>query len=225
MDDKFESQVDLAAERQIAFDFAKTWGIELDPPFKLSNVSYVAPTKDGAVLKVSWAHDDESLHEADALELWNGDGAVRLLRRSGQVLLEERVVPGDDLSEIPDDVATKIAIDIAQRLWRPASSPFRPVTPEVARWLDRAEGEKSELVPLARELFAEINGGKELLSAVNFGEQFTSQGHEFALLTLCPVQPSCDFRCHRPERRRRGSPQPLCDVDCNFGCHVVWDFG
>ena len=161
MDDVFESQVDLAAERKIAFDFAKTWGIELDPPFKLSNVSYVAPTKDGAVLKVPWAHDDESLHEADALELWSGDGAVRLLRRSGRVLLEERVVPGDDLSEIPDDVATKIAIDIARRLWRPASTPFRPVTPEVARWLDRAEGEKSELVPLARELFAEMNGGKE----------------------------------------------------------------
>ncbi len=49
-------------------------------------------------LKVAWEGDDESLHEGDALELWDGDGAVRLLRRSGRALLEERAVPGNDLS-------------------------------------------------------------------------------------------------------------------------------
>jgi streptomycin 6-kinase len=41
------------------------------------------------VLKVAWEGDDESLHEGEALELWNGEGAVRLLRREGRVLLEE----------------------------------------------------------------------------------------------------------------------------------------
>lgn len=163
MEDEFESQVNLAAEQQVAFDFAETWGIELDPPFKFSNVSCVATTKDGTVLKVSWLGDDESLHEGDALKLWNGDGAVRLLRQSGRVLLEERAVPGDDLSGLPDDAGTQIAIDIALRLWRPSSLPFRPVAPEVLRWLDRAGGEKSELVPLARELFAEVGGGADWL--------------------------------------------------------------
>jgi streptomycin 6-kinase len=78
------------------------------------------------------------------------------LRRSGRALLEERAVPGDDLSALPDDEATAIAVDIASRLWRHVESTFRPVAPEVARWLDNAEREGSELVPLARELLAEI---------------------------------------------------------------------
>jgi streptomycin 6-kinase len=120
----------------------------------------VAPVGD-AVLKVPWEGDDESLHEADALALWNGDGAVRLLRRSGRALLEERAVPGDDLSTLPEDEATAIAIDIASRLWRPAQPPFRPVAPEIPRWLDTAEREGGELVPRARRLLAQLDPGAE----------------------------------------------------------------
>jgi streptomycin 6-kinase len=37
------------------------------------------------------------------------------------------------------------------------------VTPEVGRWLERAEGEGSELVGLARELLAEIGQGDSWL--------------------------------------------------------------
>ena len=171
MDDEFTPQVNLDDEKRIAIEIAEAWGLELDPPFKYSNVSYVAPTGTNAVLKVPWAGDDESLHEADALELWNGDGAVRLFRRSGRVLLEERAVPGDDLSQVPDDEGTRIAIALALRLWRPATSPFRPVTPEVARWLDQAEGERSELVPLARELFGEVADRADWLVHGDFHHQ------------------------------------------------------
>jgi len=135
---------------------AREWGLELGEPFALSNVSYVAPAGD-VVLKVGWEGDDESLHEGDALELWNGDGAIRLLRRSGRALLEERAEPGDDLSTVPEDEATAIAVEVASRLWRPAGAPFRPVAPEVSRWLDRAELEGSGLVPLARRLLAELD--------------------------------------------------------------------
>src|ERR1700730_2134754 len=134
---------------------AREWAVELGEPFALSYVSYVAPAGH-AVLKVAWDGDTESLHEGDALEVWGGDGAVRLLRRSGRALLEERAVPGDDLSALPDDEATAIAIDVASRLWRRVGSPFRPVALEVPRWLDNAEREGSELVPLARRLLAEL---------------------------------------------------------------------
>ena len=145
-----------------AVEAARVWGLELGEPFALSNFSYVAPAGPG-VLKVAWEGDEESLHEADALEFWDGDGAVRLLRRSGRALLEERAVPGDDLSALPDDDATAIALDVASRLWRRAGSPFRAVAPEVLRWLEEAEREGSELVPLARELFAELRPGAEWL--------------------------------------------------------------
>jgi streptomycin 6-kinase len=138
-------------------------GVELEPPFEHSLVAYVAPTRDGAVLKVPWAGDDEALHEADALELWGGDAAVRLLRRSDRALLEERPVPGDDLSSLCDDVATTIAVNIALRLWRPATEPFRTVAPVVKRWLDGAGGQSHELAPLARELFSDIGSRADCL--------------------------------------------------------------
>jgi streptomycin 6-kinase len=146
---------DLATSAAIAVDAARQWGLELGPPFALSAVSFVAPAGD-AVLKVAWPGDDESLHEPDALKLWDGTGAVRFLRQSGRALLEERAVPGDDLAALPDEDATVIAVQLALRLWLPERPPFRPVMPEVQRWLDRAEREGSELVPLARELLAEL---------------------------------------------------------------------
>jgi streptomycin 6-kinase len=157
-----ERPFDLSAAKATALKVAREWGLELREPFPLSNVSYVAPAGDG-VLKVAWDGDLESLHEGDALELWDGDGAVRLLRRSGRALLEERAVPGDDLSALPDDKATAIAVDIASRLWRRARSPFRPVAAEIPRWLDSAEREGSELVPLARRLLAELQPGADWL--------------------------------------------------------------
>lgn len=155
--------VDLSTARRLAEACAVEWGLELGPPFAFSNVSFVAPAGADRVIKVAWEGDDESLHEGDALELWNGEGAVRLLRRFGRALLEERAVPGDDLSLLMDDKATAIAVELAMRLWKPAAAPFRPVESEVSRWLDGAERSGSELVPLARSLFAEVGGGADWL--------------------------------------------------------------
>jgi streptomycin 6-kinase len=157
-----EQRFDLSAAKATALEVAREWGLELGERFALSNVSYVAPAG-RAVLKVAWEGDTESLHEGDALALWNGDGAVRLLRRSGRALLEERAVPGYDLSSLPDDGATAIAIDVASRLWRRVSTPFRPVAPQVTLWLDAAERAGSGLVPLARDLFAELDPSADWL--------------------------------------------------------------
>ncbi len=151
-----DERFDLSAARTTALAAAREWGLELEEPFAFSNVSYVAPAG-AVVVKVPWEGDDESLHEGDALELWNGDGAIRLLRRSGRALLEQRALPGTDLSAVPEDEATAIAVGVASRLWRPARAPFRPVAPEVSRWLDQAEREGGELVPLARELLATLD--------------------------------------------------------------------
>ena len=125
-----EQRFDLSAAKARALEVARQWALDLGEPFALSHVSYVAPAGQ-AVLKVAWEGDTEALHEGDALELWASDGAVRLLRRSGRALLKERAVPGDDLSGLPDDQATAIAVDIASRLWRHVGPPFRAVEPEV----------------------------------------------------------------------------------------------
>jgi streptomycin 6-kinase len=150
--------VDLSEARAEAERIAVAWGLELGPPFALSRYSFVAPAGEAAVLKAAWEGDDESLHEPEALERWGGDGAVRLLRRDGRVLLEERALPGDDIAGLPDDEATAIAVDVAQRLWRrDPAGPFRFVADEVPRWMSNS-GE-TELMPLARELWSSLEPG------------------------------------------------------------------
>src|SRR5262249_1559083 len=71
------SGLDLSAARAAALAAAQRWGIRVGEPFALANVSVVVAAGDG-VLKAPWEGDDESLHEAEALSLWDGDGAVRL---------------------------------------------------------------------------------------------------------------------------------------------------
>jgi len=91
-------------------------------------VPAVALAAEHAVLKVSPPEDDEADHEADALAAWNGDGAVRLLRhdRARRAMLIERAVPGYDATQIPDDEALTVAMEVGRRLWRPVESgPFR----------------------------------------------------------------------------------------------------
>jgi streptomycin 6-kinase len=154
--------VDLTETKRIAHEVAEEWGLELGEPFVFARHSYVAPVGDGAVLKVAWHGDDESLDEGDALKLWAGDGAVLVRRedRARRALLEERAVPGTDISDLPGDEATAIAVDVATRLWRRAGPPFRPVADEIPRWLG---GSVSSLTPYARELWESFEPGHEWL--------------------------------------------------------------
>ena len=159
---------DLEPLAEIAHEVAAEWGLELGRPFALSRYSFVAPAGDDAVLKVTPADDDESAEEADALALWNGDGAVRLLRhdRPRRALLLERARPGTDISGLADDEATEIAVAVGLLLWRRAAAPFRWIGDHVPRWLDEAERsnrEGRELIPLARELYASLDVGGDVL--------------------------------------------------------------
>jgi len=154
---------DLVPLETVAREVAIEWGLELGEPFALARYSYVAPAGEDAVLKVTPAEDDESDDEGEALELWDGDCAVRLLRRDGarRALLIERARPADDLSALDDEAATAITVAIGLRLWRPAAEPFRWIGDHVPSWLDNAEGH--ELVPLARELYASLEVGRATL--------------------------------------------------------------
>ena len=117
---------DIAALEGVAREVAAEWGVELGEPFALARYSFVAPAGEEAVLKVTPPEDDESDEEAEALELWDGDGAVRLLRRdpARRALLVERARPGDDIAALSEEEATQIAVSTGLRLWRPAASRF-----------------------------------------------------------------------------------------------------
>jgi streptomycin 6-kinase len=117
---------------------AEQWNLQLEEPFAGGYASHVVPAGD-AVLKIQWPHR-ESEHEADALELWQGDGAVRLLARDDErrALLLERCRPGAPLTEC----ALKVFVDLLPRLWKPAGRPlFRPLAEEAAWWASTIRGE------------------------------------------------------------------------------------
>ena len=106
------SPADLVPLEAVAREVAAEWGVELGEPFALARYSFVAAAGDDAVLKVTPPEDDESDEEAEALELWAGDGAVRLLRRdrSRRALLVERALPGDDIAGLAEEEATRVAV-------------------------------------------------------------------------------------------------------------------
>jgi streptomycin 6-kinase len=127
----------------LASECAEEWSLELGEPFPQGRVSLTLEvTQRGgepAVLKLSF-REPESEHEADALEYWRGEGAVRLLAvdHARNALLVERALPGTSLWEIEDDEqASAIAASVLMRLWRPPPepSPFRMLAAEAARWV------------------------------------------------------------------------------------------
>jgi streptomycin 6-kinase len=95
---------------------------------------------ENVVLKVQEPHR-ESEHEAAALELWGGEGAIRLLDhdREEHALLLERCVPGTPLAAAGADAAMDVFVELLPRLWKPAGAPFRPLAEEAAWWLESLE--------------------------------------------------------------------------------------
>jgi streptomycin 6-kinase len=86
------------------------------------------------VLKLFWPHR-EAEQEADALERWDGDGAVRLLARDDErhALLLERCEPGCFLSSAADPIG--VFVELLPRLWRSGEG-FRPLAEEAAWWAE-----------------------------------------------------------------------------------------
>jgi streptomycin 6-kinase len=156
---------DLDVLRVTAQEVAAEWGVTLGEPFAMGRYSFVAPAGD-AVLKVTPARDYDADHEADALEQWDGRGAVRLLRRDAarRALLEERATPGIDIASLPEEESTAIAVDVGLRLWSArASPPLRAIATMFDRWFDEAErdgGRGVPLLPLARELLDSLEIGE-----------------------------------------------------------------
>jgi streptomycin 6-kinase len=116
----------------------KDWELTVGEPYVMGAAGYVvrAERADGtpAVLKVGFPHR-ESEQEADALERWDGDGAVRLLERDDgrSALLLERAEPGTFLTESPD--ALDVLVGLLPRLWKSAEG-FHTLEDEAAHWIE-----------------------------------------------------------------------------------------
>jgi streptomycin 6-kinase len=131
---------------RLAADVAADWNLRLGEPYPPGAAGYVvrAELEDGtpAALKLQHSHREDE-QEADALERWGGDGAVRLLRRDDErhALLLERCEPGTPLSQGAEDPLGVLA-ELLPRLWRDATG-FRTLEEEVAWWA--LDGEVGDL--------------------------------------------------------------------------------
>ena len=120
---------------------AKHFDVTVGLAFPNSHVSFTAPVKrrDGtnAVLKVQFPHR-ECVHEADALRVWAGDGAVQLIDQdpSRHALLLERCVPGTSLRALKCDAALDVYCELLPRLWKATSVPINMLADEAQRWQD-----------------------------------------------------------------------------------------
>ena len=145
-----------SAAPQIADDMAAEWELTLGDPYVPGFCGHVvrAACADGtpAVLKVFFP-DHESLQEPDALERWDGDGAIRLLRRDDErcALLLERCEPGHFLSSVGGERALDVLVDLLPRLWIDADG-FHSLEDEVERWVEQRLD--PGVCRLARELAA-----------------------------------------------------------------------
>jgi streptomycin 6-kinase len=131
--------------------------------------SLVAPvvTAEGtpAVLKVSFDGDDESVHEALALQHWQGDGVVRLLRADPhrRALLLERL-HRRDLTDLWDLEACEVVAGLYPRIHRPALPQLATVTSFVERWLDALAGQPRDIPIPHRMVEQALSLGRDLVA-------------------------------------------------------------
>jgi streptomycin 6-kinase len=131
-----EGRAWLARVPELLEECAEQWSLRLEEPIGTGFDAVVIAAGD-AVLKLQFPHR-ESEHEAEALRVWGGDGAVRLLAHDPErhALLIERARPGTHLTAAGQEAAVDVFVDLLPRLLKPAGAPFRPLADDVAWWID-----------------------------------------------------------------------------------------
>jgi streptomycin 6-kinase len=140
----------LATLPGLVADLSRRWSLDVAEPFEPGgSASWVAPARTAAgeerVLKLEWRHP-EADHEADALALWDGSGAVRVHATyettDSVAFLLERCRPGTFLRDsMPEPEQDIVVAGLLRRLWvePPPGSPFRPLRQMCDEWADAFE--------------------------------------------------------------------------------------
>lgn len=128
------------------------WDLTIDGDVMHGACALVLPVRqrsgEPAVLKVTWPHE-EAEHEATALSMWDGDGAVRLLAHDRQnwALLLERLDPTVTLESEPLPEALAVIANLMRRLDRPGPPGVRHMRDVAARWARELPTENTGFVP------------------------------------------------------------------------------
>lgn len=107
---------------------AQCWSLSDIQPIQDLSYNYLAfatnPEYKSVVLKLGVPHLELET-EIQALHVFNGNSTVRLLKTDTSLgaLLLERILPGDNLLSIQDDLeSTRIAARLMSNIWKPAPS-------------------------------------------------------------------------------------------------------
>lgn len=158
----------LAALPRLAAECAELWELALERPVDTPH-SLVVPAGD-VVLKLNVPSHVEADQEPDALALWNGRGAVRLVARDDdrRALLIERCRPGTPLRGAETDELAVVAELLARLHVEPTEPhPFRSAAGEARRWREEVPARyeragrpfERSLLELALEVFSTAGGG------------------------------------------------------------------
>ena len=144
----------------IARECAARWGLSLEAPLE-DRYSLVIPAGE-VVLKVNAEWHFEAEREADALALWDGRGAVRLLERDDErrAFLIERCRPGTRLWDAgEDDIEVVSGLLPRLSLEPPVRHPFRTLADEADRWAEEVPSRypRSRLLDAAVEVFRSVD--------------------------------------------------------------------
>jgi streptomycin 6-kinase len=127
----------LAALPTLVAECADQWDLWLEEPVDTAH-ALVVPAGD-VVLKLNAPSHFEADHEAEALERWAGNGAVRVVAREDarRAYLCERCRPGTTLTEAGVD-HVPVVVELLPRLSveLPMSEPFRLLADEAERWAE-----------------------------------------------------------------------------------------
>jgi streptomycin 6-kinase len=148
-EDDFQERYEwLAALPEQIEAIASGWELELGEPYVPGGqCAWVAPARNRAgdelALKVGWRHR-EAEHEADALRVWDGNGAVRCFAYRSfddtAALLLERCTPGTLLKcSIAEPGQDAVIAGLLRRLWErepPQDHPFGALQRMCDDWAD-----------------------------------------------------------------------------------------
>ena len=135
---------------ELAEEFLARWSLRRDGEPRHGFTALVLPVRraDGtpAVLKLM-CPNKEGEHEALALSIWDGAGAVRLLAHEGWVMLLERLDDTRCLRDEPLDEAVAVLAGFIRRLDVPAPPGVRTLRALAARWARELPGQARGRVP------------------------------------------------------------------------------
>ncbi len=120
--------------------YEKKWSIKCSDPFPLS-YNYVLPavTESGkeVVLKIGFPTNDEFENEIEALQFYQGIGAIHVIETdiNNKVALLERATPGTRIGDVsPDRKQISFVTEVIAKIHKPISEKLSHSLPHLSDW-------------------------------------------------------------------------------------------